>query len=190
MIHRFRILNQAIPTPYSRTQNMELRLISLPCHVDTNPFMSHVEFIPNSSFQFHESSHTIFMISSYQPIIHKLWFTSHMHTHSSHALITILKFKPYIHQPSQENKHTAPYLALPRPAPRSGRRISLRRDMLAQESPLCLGEGSKKSRNQRRISLRRDPSRLGEMFARSKVERVAWATFRAIGFGWVPNRFA
>jgi len=70
MIHRFRILNQAIPTPYSRTQNMELRLISLPCHIDTNPFMSHVEFIPNSSFQFHESSHTIFMLSLYQPIVH------------------------------------------------------------------------------------------------------------------------
>jgi len=33
--------------------------------------------------------------------------------------------------------------ALPRPAPRSGRRISLRRDVLAQASPLHLGEGSK-----------------------------------------------
>ncbi|QCE15557.1 hypothetical protein DEO72_LG11g2568 [Vigna unguiculata] len=29
------------------------------------------------------------------------------------------------------------------------------------------------------ISLKRDPSRLGELPARSKVKRVAWATFRA-----------
>ncbi|QCE02582.1 hypothetical protein DEO72_LG8g597 [Vigna unguiculata] len=42
------------------------------------------------------------------------------------------------------------------------------------------------SRNQCGISLRRDPSRLGEMFTRSKIERVAWATFRVNGFGRVP----
>ena len=46
------------------------------------------------------------------------------------------------------------------------------------------------SRNQRGISLRRDPSCLGEMFARSKIERVAWATFRANGFGRVPVHLA
>ncbi|QCE01778.1 hypothetical protein DEO72_LG7g3078 [Vigna unguiculata] len=36
------------------------------------------------------------------------------------------------------------------------------------------------------ISLRRDPSRLGEMFPRSKFEQVAWATFRAIILGELP----
>jgi len=42
------------------------------------------------------------------------------------------------------------------------------------------------SRNQRGISLRRDPSCLGEMFARSKFERVAWATLRINWFGRIP----
>ena len=60
-------------------------------------------------------------------------------------------------------------IALPRPAPRSGWRVSLRQDVLAQASPLRLGEGSKKwSRSTRGISLRRDPSHLGEILARSK----------------------
>ena len=42
------------------------------------------------------------------------------------------------------------------------------------------------SRNQCGISLRRDPSRLGEMSARSKFERVTWPTLRANWFGWIP----
>jgi len=50
IIHLFRIPSETIPTHYSRTMNMELRLISLSCHIDTNPFASHVELIPNSSF--------------------------------------------------------------------------------------------------------------------------------------------
>jgi len=39
---------------------------------------------------------------------------------------------------------------------------------------------------QRGISLKRDPSRLGELPARSKVERAAWATFRAGALGELP----
>jgi len=59
------------------------------------------------------------------------------------------------------------------------------RDMLAQASPLRLGEGSKGgSGKPRGISLRRDPSRLGETLARSKyTEQLAWADFRELGFG-------
>jgi len=64
IINFFRIPSQTIPTHYSRTMNTELRLISLSCHIDTNPFVSHVELIPNSSFQFHESSHTYIMLTS------------------------------------------------------------------------------------------------------------------------------
>jgi len=44
---------------------------------------------------------------------------------------------------------------------------------------------NKENRNHCGISLKRDPSRLGEWFARSKVERVAWATIRAIWPRWV-----
>ncbi|QCD86794.1 diphosphonucleoside phosphohydrolase [Vigna unguiculata] len=60
--------------------------------------------------------------------------------------------------------------------------------------PLAQAEGSRSgeppsprrgleraSREQRGISLRQDPSRLGEMFARSKIERVAWAASRVKG---------
>jgi len=39
---------------------------------------------------------------------------------------------------------------------------------------------------QRGISLKRDPSRLGELPARSKVERAAWATFCAGALGELP----
>jgi len=53
--------------------------------------------------------------------------------------------------------HTKPRkqsnIALPRPAPRSGWRVSLRRDVLAQASLLRLSEGSKKwSRSTRGVS--------------------------------------
>ena len=46
-----------------------------PSHIVTmphwyQPFHVSCQVIPNSSFQFHTSSHTIFMLRSYQPIIH------------------------------------------------------------------------------------------------------------------------
>jgi len=66
------------------------------------------------------------------------------------------------------NKH--PNNVLPRPTPRSGWRVSLRRDVLAQASPLSPRWGLKEaSREHHGISLRRDPSRLGEVFVRSKI---------------------
>ncbi|QCE03969.1 hypothetical protein DEO72_LG8g2001 [Vigna unguiculata] len=75
--------------------------------------------------------------------------------------------------------HTKPgkqsHIALPRPAPRLGWRVSLRRDMLAQarharssKSPSLRRGLEKASGKPRGISLRRDPSRLGEILARSK----------------------
>jgi len=58
---------------------------------------------------------------------------------------------------------------------RSGEMCSLRRDVLAQTSlPLAKARAQKKKgHEQHGISLKRDPSRLGELPARSKVERVA-----------------
>jgi len=71
--------------------------------------------------------------------------------------------------------------------------ISLRLRGLAQarrarsgEPPPRLGESTKTRHEQHGISLKRDPSRLGELPARSKVERAAWATFRAINLGELP----
>ncbi|QCD78560.1 hypothetical protein DEO72_LG1g2196 [Vigna unguiculata] len=64
---------------------------------------------------------------------------------------------------------------------RSGETCSLRR------ASLSLGRGYKnKGHEQHGISLKRDPSRLGELPARSKVERAAWATFRAKALGELP----
>ncbi|QCE03898.1 hypothetical protein DEO72_LG8g1928 [Vigna unguiculata] len=64
---------------------------------------------------------------------------------------------------------------------RSGETCSLRR-----ASPR-LGESTKKTRAwQHGISLKRDPSRLGELPARSKIERAARATFRAKNLGELP----
>jgi len=159
MIHRLRILNQAIPTPYSRTQNMELHLISLPCHIDTNPFMSHVEFIPNSSFTIHESCQA-YIILHY---IHVSHHNIHSQTNTNHP---------------RTNKR--PNIAPPRPTPRSGWRVSLSRDVLAQASPPSPRRGLEKGAGAHA------GSRLGETplaWARyslaQKVELVAWATFRA-----------
>jgi len=72
--------------------------------------------------------------------------------------------------------------------------ISLRLRGLAQarrarsgEPPPRLGESTKKTRAwQHGISLKRDPSRLGELPARSKIERAARATFRAKNFDELP----
>jgi len=80
IIHLFRIPSQTIPTYYSRTMNMALRLISLSCHIDTNPFVSHVELMPNSSFQFHESPHTYIILTSCKT--HKSQCYHLMHTKS------------------------------------------------------------------------------------------------------------
>ena len=55
-----------------------------------------------------------------------------------------------------------PNSALSRPTPRSGRRVSLRRDVLAQAVPLRLGEGSKEEQGAN------TGSRLGESL-------LAWA---------------
>ena len=59
--------------------------------------------------------------------------------------------------------------------------ISLRR-----ASPSPRRERQKLGHGQHGISLKRDPSRLGELPARSKIERAAWATFRAKNLGELP----
>jgi len=79
-----------------------------------------------------------------------------------------------------------PNHTLSRPAPRSGGRASLRRESLAQTSPPPPRRGLEtRNRNHYGISLRRDPSHLGEWFARSKMmsrspgrlfEKEVWAS--------------
>ena len=55
-------------------------------------------------------------------------------------LITTIIFKQI---PIIQDAIKQPNSALSRPTPRSGRRVSLKRDVLAQAGPLRLGEGSK-----------------------------------------------
>ena len=72
---------------------------------------------------------------------------------------------------SSESKHTTK-TTLSRPTPRSGWRVSLRRDVLAQASPLRLGEGSKKE------TRANAGSRLGETplaWARYSLAQKNWA---------------
>jgi len=58
------------------------------------------------------------------------------------------------------------------------------RTTLAQASSLRLGESSTHKTGALRVfSLRRDFPRLSETFARSKPERVAWATLHAKSLG-------
>ena len=64
---------------------------------------------------------------------------------------------------------------------RSGETCSLKR---APPSPRRGFDGA--LREHHGISLRREPSRLVEVFPRSKFEQVAWATFRAIILGELP----
>ena len=93
IIHLFRIPSQTIPTHYSRTLDMELQLILLSCDIGTNSFISHVELIPNSSFQFHDSSHTIIILTS--------CYNSQITTHTPSHLVQM---------PSSHNTHHSPFM--------------------------------------------------------------------------------
>jgi len=66
IIHLFRTPNQTMPTHYFRTQSMELCLISLPCHINTNLFYvscrTHVKLIISISWTISYIYHTHIML--------------------------------------------------------------------------------------------------------------------------------
>jgi len=63
-----------------------------------------------------------------------------MHNHLSHAFNITIKFKQVLTIQDQRNNQTSLY---PRPTPRSGWRVSLRREgLLLRRAPLRLGKGS------------------------------------------------
>jgi len=75
---------------------------------------------------------------------------------------------------SRTNKYSI--TALPRPAPRSGWGVSLRRDSLSQTSPLPPRRGLNRNKKATRVSLKRDPS-------------LAWAScVLAQNTPWSPKR--
>ena len=125
------------------------------------------------------------MQNSCQPFIHNSQLAFLYHTHTYQAFNTDTQNQAnIIHTRPRKTSH----ITLSRSAPRLGWRVSLRRDRLAQASPPSPRRGLEKNQGheQRGISLKRDPSRLGELPARSKVERAAWATFRAEALGELP----
>jgi len=97
------------------------------------------------------------------------------HIYLSHAFNTILKSKQVL-TIQVSRKTITHHTALPS--------SSLRREALAYASRLRLGEGSKRGTiASHGISLKRDPSRLGEMLARSGAMWVAWAIGRVKQLG-------
>ena len=127
-------------------------------------------FIPNPSSTIHDSCQA-YIIFHY---IHVSHHNIHTQTKTNHPRINKL-----------------PNSVLPRPAPRSGWRVLLRRDVLTQASPLRLGEGSRKHpENITGSCLGETPLAWARCSLAQKFERVAWATFRAKRFGRVPVHLA
>jgi len=91
-------------------------------------------------------------------------------TYTSYSIIYIsLIIHSYPTKTDHQDINKHPIAALSRLAPHSGWGVSLRRDVLAQASPPSPRRGlEKENKSTCGISLRRDPSRLGEVLARSK----------------------
>ena len=142
---------QAQPISIRHNHSYSQDLISSHFHAMltiTNSRSSHANSIPDPSPTIHNSYQTGIILH----YIHVSHHTIHTQNNINHPKI---------------NKH--PNSVQPRPTPRSGWRASLRRDVLAQASPPSPRRGLKKeSRSTCGISLRRGPSRLGEVLARSK----------------------
>ena len=110
----------------------------------------------------------------------KIYFMFHyIHVHH-HTIILNQHGSLGKHQTSKSQHCLAQHLAQAEGS-RSGETCSLRR-----ASPSPRRERQKQGHGQHGISLKRDPSLLGELPARSKVERAAWATFRAKNLGELP----
>jgi len=156
-----------IPRNYALTQTDHTQSIKkdlsyiyiYTCHIPAlhNPPLSCFQWIhTNSLFSNHKMWN--FISCQYHATLninHLICFTCQDHTFSSftiheshHSYITvhhIFYHNNYIqasaNHPRTRNNQTPHF---PRPTPRSGWRISLRRETLAQASPLRLGEGSKR----------------------------------------------
>ena len=108
-------------------------LISNQYHVTLIPvhsFISYAKFPQYPSFTIHESYHAYLAIHCAH--IHTYGHVSHHNNHTQ----TNSDHQRAIKQPNT---------ALSRPTPRSGRRVSLRRDVLAQAGPLRLGEARRRN---------------------------------------------
>ena len=88
---------------------------------------------------------------------------------------------------AQEDKNAIqPTLSRPNPSLRLKGLAQARQARSGEPPPSPKRERQKQGPGQRGISLKRDPSRLGELPARSKIERAARATFRTKNLGELP----
>ena len=118
-------------------------------------FQTHIVIMLLSYQPFHYN----LMRNSCQPIIHNSWLASLNHTHSYQTFSTIPKTKQALSIQSQENNLTLHCLA---------QHLAQARRSRPGEPPSPMRGLKKGSRSTRGISLRREPSRLGEVLARSK----------------------
>jgi len=103
----------------------------------------------------------------------------------------ISSWQSYPNNSNHKRVNTQPNKTLSHPIPRSGWRVSLKRDILAQASPLRLGEGSKRASGSNAGShLGETPLSWARCSLAQKEERVAWVTSRVKGFERVPIRLA
>jgi len=130
-------------------------LITITCPISSNSFISltcRTSTIPIIPFKNHVTHIWRSIIYIYIYIYTYVSTYKHTQAITTHPKVT------------KQLNHT-----LSRPAPRSGGRASLRRDSLAETSPPPPKRGLEtRNKNHCGVSLRRDPSRLGEWFARSK----------------------
>ena len=134
---------QSVSTHHKPSMLIGFQFITFSCHFNNDPL---TQFTCQFSYQTHHLS-----------------FMNHA-TYTSYSIIymsLIIHSYPTKTNHPEINKH--PITALSRPAPHSGETVSLRR------VPFTQARLKKAHRNQRGISLRRDPSRLGEILARSKI---------------------
>jgi len=105
-----------------------------------------------------------------------------MHIYLSHVFNTIINIQASINHFRISETTTQSHCLAQLLAQAEGSRSS--------EPPSPRRGLEKGRRSSHRISLRRDPSRLGETFARSKIERVAWATCHVKRVQRVPVHLA
>jgi len=141
-------------------------LISIPCYFNSSPLI-----------------HFTCQVSTIS-VIHHSWIISYILSKPlciyTYIRTCISSQQSYSNkfQPSKSNQTTKQCPVSPNPPLRPKGLAQARRSRSGgTPSPRRGLEGG--TRSQRGILLRRVPSRLGEMFARSKVEQVAWATFCA-----------
>ncbi|QCD79370.1 hypothetical protein DEO72_LG1g3009 [Vigna unguiculata] len=116
-----------------------------------------------SNLPHHKGSYDVYLILHYIPITH-------------HAFIPNPK-QTIQEQTNIQSPHCLAQHLAQAEGSRSGETVSSKR------VPFRLGEGSTGTSKQRGISLKRDPSRLGELCARSKRTLVAQATTRTESSG-------